>query len=199
MRRGLVLGVVAALAAPSLASAQAPPLSVPSFGDFRSVLAQGEGEQLNAFEFGAYQVSGSAPATFTNQQPLYVGVMPQASTLIPSDLDRFYKRTDFGTIPGGAASETKPRPGVRIIRDAQFGMAHIYGDTRADVLFGAGYATAEERLFAMDALRHAAKGTLAALTGPDGAEMDREQLTDQDFTDDELRAQFEALPTRLGE
>jgi hypothetical protein len=87
---------------------------------------------------------------------------------------------------------------VQIFRDAKFGMAHVYGATRDDVMFGAGYATAEERLFAMDALRHAAKGTLAELTGPDGAEMDRQQLTDQDFTDAELRKQFDDLPKRLG-
>src|SRR3954453_23005193 len=101
-------------------------------------------------------------------------------------------------MPGGVPRTETPGPGAQIFRDAKFGMAHIYGDTRADVMFGAGYATAEERLFAMDALRHAAKGTLAELTGPDGAEMDRQQLTDQDFADDELRKQFDDLPRRLG-
>ena len=200
MRRALLAGLLGALVLPAAAAAQSPPpLTVPSLEGFRSVLAQGEGQQLNAFEFGAYQLSGEPPATYTNQQPLYVGVMPEADRLVPEDLDRFYKTTRFGQMPGGVASETSPRPGVRILRDKRFGMAHIYGETRADVMFGAGYATAEERLFAMDALRHAAKGTLASLTGPDGAQMDREQLTDQDFTDDELRAQFDALPARFGE
>ncbi len=199
MWRGGGLGLLAALVLAAPAGAQAPPLSVPALGEFHSVLAQGEGQQLNALEFGAYQASGEPPATFTNQQPLYVGVMPAARTLIPEDLDRFYKPTTFGSMPGGVASESSPRRGVRILRDARFGMAHVYGDTRADVMFGAGYATAEERLFAMDALRHVAKGRLAELTGPDGAEMDREQLTDQDFTDEELRAQFDALPARFGE
>jgi acyl-homoserine lactone acylase PvdQ len=202
MRRGLTVGLLAAvLAAPSAAHAQdaPPPLTVPAFGAFRSVLAQGEGQQLNALEFGRYQLTGEPPATYTNQQPLYVDVMPNAASLQLADLDRFYKSTDFGQMPGGVASEANPRPGVRILRDARFGMAHVYGDTRSDVMFGAGYATAEERLFAMDVLRHVSKGTLAQLTGPDGAEMDREQLTDQDFTDDELRAQFDALPSKFGE
>jgi acyl-homoserine lactone acylase PvdQ len=173
-------------------------VSVPVFGHFRSVLAQGEGQQLNVFEFGQYEASGSPPATYTNQQPLYVDIMPRASSLTAGDLDTFYKPTDFGSMPGGVASTETPRPGVQIFRDAKFGMAHIYGDTRADVMFGAGYATAEERLFAMDALRHAAKGTLAELTGPDASTMDQQQLTDQDFTDDELRKQFDDLPKRLG-
>jgi hypothetical protein len=200
-RAAIVCLAVGVLAAPAGARAQQepPPLNVPSLGLFRSVLAQGEGQQLNALEFAQYQVSGEPPATYTSQQPLYVGVMPRAAALEPGDLDRFYKPTEFGAMPGGVASESNPRPGVRILRDARFGMAHVYGQTRADVMFGVGYATAEERLFAMDALRHAAKGTLAELTGPDGAEMDREQLTDQDFTDEELRAQFEALPSKFGE
>lgn len=124
--------------------------------------------------------------------------MPRATSLTPADLDAFYKPTDFGSMPGGVGTTSSPRPGVQILRDTKFGMAHIYGTTRQDVMFGAGYATAEERLFAMDALRHAAKGTLAELTGPDGAEMDRQQLTDQDFTDEELRKQFDDLPKRLG-
>ena len=200
MRRAVVAGLLAALALPAAAHTQGPPpVTVPAFGGFRSVLAQGEGQQVNALQFASYQLSGEPPASFTSQQPLYVGVMPQAEVLVPSDLDRFYKSTQFGAMPGGVGRDYSPRPGARILRDAKFGMAHIYGDTRADVMFGAGYATAEERLFAMDALRHAAKGTLAELTGPDGAEMDRQQLTDQDFTDEELRAQFDALPAKFGE
>jgi acyl-homoserine lactone acylase PvdQ len=198
MRRVLA-GVAAALAlAPTASAAEPPAIGVPKLGHFRSVLAQGEGQQLNALEFAQYQASGSPPATYTNQQPLYVDIMPRATSLTPADLDVFYKPTDFGSMPGGVGATETPRPGVQIFRDAKFGMAHIYGATRQDVMFGAGYATAEERLFAMDALRHAAKGTLAELTGPDGSEMDRQQLTDQDFTDDELRKQFDDLPKRLG-
>src|SRR6476469_4787721 len=200
MRRRIAAMCVFALAASTTTAiaAEPPAITAPKVGTFRSVLAQGEGQQLNTFEFGAYQASGNPPATYTNQQPLYVDIMPRASSLTASDLDVFYKPTDFGSMPGGVGSTETPRPGVQIFRDAKFGMAHVYGATRQDVMFGAGYATAEERLFAMDALRHAAKGTLAELTGPSGADMDRQQLTDQDFTDAELRKQFDDLPARLG-
>jgi acyl-homoserine lactone acylase PvdQ len=195
-----VAGVACVIAASTgtAIAADPPAIGVSKLGHFRSVLAQGEGQQLNALEFAQYQASGNPPATYTNQQPLYVDIMPRATSLTAADLDVFYKPTDFGSMPGGVGSTSTPRPGVQIFRDAKFGMAHIYGTTRQDVMFGAGYATAEERLFAMDALRHAAKGTLAELTGPDGAEMDRQQLTDQDFTDEELRKQFDDLPKRLG-
>src|SRR3954454_17048957 len=159
--RGRQLGGLAALAliasAPAAHAADPPALTVPKFGPFRSVLAQGEGQQLNALEFGQYQASGEPPATYTSQQPLYVDIMPRASSLTASDLDVFYKPTDFGSMPGGVGATETPRDGVQIFRDAKFGMAHIYGATRQDTMFGAGYATAEERLFAMDALRHAAK------------------------------------------
>src|SRR4051794_21135213 len=200
MRRRIAGMCVVAIAASitTASAAEPPPVTTAKVGHFRSVLAQGEGQQLNALQFGQYTATGQPPATFTSQQPLYVDIMPHASSLTAGDLDVFYKPTDFGSMPGGVGTTETPKTGVQIFRDAKFGMAHIYGDNRCDVMFGAGYATAEERLFAMDALRHAAKGTLAELTGPDGASMDRSQLTDQDFTDDELRKQFDDLPKRLG-
>ena len=74
--------------------------------------------------------------------------------------------------------------------------AHLRDD-RADLMFGAGYATAEERLFLMDAIRRTAKGTLAGLTGAGAASDDAAQLTDQDFSDEELTAQFDSLPRAL--
>ncbi|MFL5895234.1 MAG: penicillin acylase family protein [Thermoleophilaceae bacterium] len=198
MRRFVGVAVVVfALLAGSAAAQEPPPLTTPAFGHFRSVLAQGEGQQLNGAEFVQYEASGEPPSTYTNQQPLYVGIEPRAASLQAPDLDAFYKPTDFGAMPGGVGGVESPKSGVQIFRDGKFGMAHIYGDRRSDLMFGAGYATAEERLFAMDALRHAAKGTLAELTGPDGASMDRDQLTDQDFSDAELRKQFDDLPKKF--
>jgi acyl-homoserine lactone acylase PvdQ len=191
------LAVIGAAAAP--ASAQTPPpIKVPKFGGFRSVLAQGEGQSVNAADLAAYEATGNPPDPFVSQQPLYVGIMPHAGTLTAPDLNRYYKNTTFGQMPGGVKSVTTPRPGVRIFRDEKFSMAHIYGDTRADVMYGSGYATAQERLFLMDAVRHTAEGNLAELTGPGAAQDDSAQLTDQDFSPKELTAQFNALPKRYG-
>jgi acyl-homoserine lactone acylase PvdQ len=162
------------------------------------VLAQGEGQTVNAADLAAFEVTGNPPASFLSQQPLYVDIMPRAGSLGPADLDTFYKGTDFGSMPGGTGTTETPRPGVHIYRDGQFGMAHIYGDDRYDVMFGAGYATAEERLFLMDAIRRTAKGTLAGLLGASAASDDAQQLTDQDFSDEELTKQFDSMPERLG-
>ena len=194
----IAAGAAASLALFGATATAQEPLAVPAFEGFNSVLAQGEGESIEAPELAANQTSGALPDTFVNQQPLYVDIMPRAATLGPEDIGRFYKDSRFGAMPGGVASTSTPRPGVRIMRDARFGVAHIYADTRADLMFGAGYATAEERLFMMDAIRRTAKGTLAGLTGASAAEGDAEQLTDQDFSDEELTAQFDALPRRWG-
>ena len=175
-----------------------PAITAPIFGPFRSVLAQGEGQSISASDLAANQADGTVPDTFTSQQPLYVDIMPAARTLKPPDLDRFYKDITFGEMPGGVGSYSEPIAGAQIFRDKQFGMAHIFSENRHDLMFAVGYATAQERLFLMDALRHTAKGTLAGLTGPSAAEGDAVQLTDQDFSDEELTAQFESLPERLG-
>src|SRR5437588_7619587 len=86
--------------APASAAAGPPP-SVPVFGGFHSVLAQGEGQTVNAADLAAYEGTANPPATFVNQQPLYVGVMPAAATLTQSTLGTYYKDTDFGQMPGG--------------------------------------------------------------------------------------------------
>ena len=70
----LVAAGLVAAAGPAAAGAQAPPpLDVPAFGQFRSVLAQGEGQSITAADLAAYQASGEPPESFVNQQPLYVG------------------------------------------------------------------------------------------------------------------------------
>ncbi|HEV3229988.1 MAG TPA: penicillin acylase family protein [Solirubrobacteraceae bacterium] len=178
--------------------ANPPALSVPRLGHFRSVLAQGEGQTITASDLAAFEAFGTVPGSFVNQQPLYVGVMPHAASLSPADLNTYYKTTDFGSLPGGVASVETPRSGVQIFRDKSFGMAHIYGATRDDVMWAAGYAQAEERLFLMDAVRHTAEGNLAGLLGPSAASGDAQQLTDQDFSPQELTAQFNALPQKFG-
>ena len=125
-------------------------------------------------------------------------ILPHASSLTPGDLDTYYKDTNLGSMPGGTAGVETPRPGVHIYRDSAYDVAHIYGDTRYDVMFGAGYASAEERLFLMDAIRRTAKATLAGLLGPSAASDDAAQLTDQDFSDQELTHQFNTLDQRFG-
>ena len=94
---------------------------------------------------------------------------------------------------GDVAASESPEPGVTIVRDASFGVPHIYGETRAELMFGIGYATAEDRLFFIDVLRHAGDGTLAQFAGGSNVSMDESVWASEPYTDQDLQNQVDAL------
>ncbi|MEO6857851.1 MAG: penicillin acylase family protein, partial [Solirubrobacteraceae bacterium] len=105
----------------------------------------------------------------------------------------------LNTIVGGSPSGTEsPRAGLTIVRQAPYEVPRIYGDTRAEAMWGAGFVTAEDRLFLMDVLRHTAEGTTAELLGPSAAAADSTQLGLQDATPAQLTSQMMALPKTMG-
>jgi hypothetical protein len=97
----------------------------------------------------------------------------------------FYNILPPGTNGLDKGSES-PEPGVTIERDKQFGVPHIYGDTRAELMFGIGYATAEDRLFFIDALRHAGAGDLASFAGGSNVPMDESVWAATPYTQHDL-------------
>src|SRR6266511_2183928 len=102
------------------------------------------------------------PPTASDQLRLYDGLTPRAGNVRPSDLTRYFKSERFG-VTGKVVRTERPRRGLRILRD-RWGVPHVYGRTRADVEFGAGYATAEDRFILLELLR--GPGRLAALDVP---------------------------------
>jgi penicillin amidase len=68
---------------------------------------------------------------------------------------------------------TEPEVLCTIIRD-DYGVPHVFADTKEDLAFGAGYAMAQDRLWQADVLRRTASGRLAELLGPDLLAQDRE-------------------------
>ena len=84
------------------------------------------------------------------------------------------------------------------MRDPTTQVPRIYGDTRAEGMWGAGYVTAEDRLFFMDVLRHTAKGTTAELLGPSAAAADSTQVGIQDDSPQQLTAEMQSLPQTMG-
>ena len=102
------------------------------------------------------------PATATDQLKLYDGLTPRGGNVRAADLTRYFKPERFG-VSGTVVRTERPRPGLRILRD-RWDVPHVYGRTRADVEFGAGYATAEDRFVLMELLR--GPGRLAALDAP---------------------------------
>src|SRR5205823_2931252 len=115
-------------------------------GGIRDVLAAGEGQTVNTADFASYTAGGVAPDAFTSQAGLYSGLIAATPNLDAAAVDRFFKPEGFGAAPADVVSTTAPRAGTTIVRDRS-GVPHIYGDSRASTMFGAGYATAQERLF----------------------------------------------------
>jgi acyl-homoserine lactone acylase PvdQ len=102
------------------------------------------------------------PATATDQLKLYDGLTPRGGDVRAADLTRYFKPERFG-VSGKVVRTERPRPGLRILRD-RWDVPHVYGRTRTDVEFGAGYATAEDRFILLELLR--GPGRLAALDVP---------------------------------
>ena len=107
-----------------------------------------------------------------------------------AQIPQFYKDATFGVPSGDVASTESPEPGVTIERDSGFGVPHIYGDTRAELMFGIGYATAEDRLFFIDALRHQGQGDLAQFAGGANVGMDESVWANEPYTQQDLTNQI---------
>jgi acyl-homoserine lactone acylase PvdQ len=80
-----------------------------------------------------------------------------------TDLKRFFKRETLGLGSEKAVKVERPRRGVTVTRD-RWGVPHVKGVTDADVAFGAGWATAEDRQLIIELLR--GPGRVAALDAP---------------------------------
>ena len=125
----------------------------------------------------------------TDQLGMYASLIDD-DDVTEDELSNYFHSFQFG--PGGMIESTiTPRSGVTIYRDT-FGIPHIYGSTDAGAAFGAGYATAQDRLWHADVLRRAARGRLSELLGRDFLGADRDMRRDG-YTTGELRKTFTDL------
>ncbi|MFN4033590.1 MAG: penicillin acylase family protein [Fimbriimonadales bacterium] len=86
---------------------------------------------------------------------------------------------------------------VRITRD-NYGVPMVQADTRYGLLYGQGYAIAQDRLWQMELYRRQARGEMAEVMGSRALEQDRAART-EGYTDAELQAQIHRLPRELQE
>jgi acyl-homoserine lactone acylase PvdQ len=189
---------LAALLAPAAVAAPAP-YGANDAGGFRNVLPPGENgldtvQQLFAFRGMQHLL----PPHFADQQPLYENLLYGAPTLTESQIPNFYKDATFGVPAGEVESEIEPRPGVTIMRDKAYGVPHIYGNTRSDTMFGAGYAGAQDRLFLMDVLRHTGRAELSSFLGGSNAATDASQWAFAPYTEADLEKQLAEAPKEFG-
>jgi acyl-homoserine lactone acylase PvdQ len=192
--------VCAAIASAAAAEAPVQPYGSNDAGGFANVLPAGENGLDNGAQLAEFQLNGTFPPHFTDQLPLYANLLYASPTLTREQIPSYFKDATFGVKEGDVASRESPRADVTIERDGSFGIPHVYGSTRAGVMFGAGYAGAEDRLFLMDVLRHAARAELSSFAG--GAEgnraMDRRQWLIAPYTEADLQSQIDNSPKLYG-
>jgi acyl-homoserine lactone acylase PvdQ len=188
--RCLLALLVAVLAGP--ARAQTPP-------PFLNILPPGQNGRVNATDAVLFGLNGTRPLHFDDQLAMYGNLVYAVPGLTDAELLTYFKDARFGVDPGDVERTETPRPGVTILRD-QFGVPHIQGVTQGDVAFGAGYATAEDRLFFTDVLRHVGRGRMSEFLGPCPANIDMDQSLYRvaGYSEAELQQQIDALPVKFG-
>ena len=95
--------------------------------------------------------------------------------------------------PGDVASTIQPRADVTIVRDKSRGIPHVTGTTRQGMMFGAGYAGAQDRLFVMDVFRHLGRGQLTPFAGgaPANRAFEQEFWRTAPYTEADLQRQYD--------
>jgi acyl-homoserine lactone acylase PvdQ len=184
----------------SAAGAATPaPYGANDAGGFRNVLPPGSNGLDDFQQLLEFKGPGRLPPHFADQQPLYENLLYAAPTLTEAQIPSYFKDATFGVPAGEVESTIEPRPGVVIVRDKAFGVPHIYGDTRADTMFGAGYAGAQDRLFLMDVLRHTGRAELASFLGGSNAGADAGQWGFAPYTEADLERQLVEAPRIYGQ
>ena len=104
-------------------------------------------------------------ANSTDQLPLYDALTPLRGNVSAGDINRLFLAENFKPI--GATTEIQTgRPGLRLVYDS-YGVPHVYGKTRADVAFGAGWTTARDRQLLIQLGRYPARVAAADVPGID--------------------------------
>ncbi len=114
---------------------------------------------------------GGLPTTDNSldQLPLYDGLTPLRGNVTDADIERLFIPEDFQPA-GETMEEGTGRPGTTILYD-EFGIAHVSGDTREDMMFGAGWVTARDRGLWLSVGRGPARAAVADVPGIDAFEI----------------------------
>lgn len=104
---------------------------------------------------------GGVPFTVnsTDQLALYSGLTPLRDDITAADLNTYFLPEDFTPI-GATTAEATGRPGTQVLYDS-WGIPHVYGTTREDLAFGAGWATAHDRTLLLQIGRGPARVAVA--------------------------------------
>ena len=172
-----------------------------SAGNALNIVPPGQTGLYNTTDVLSFEASGTRPAHTDDQRAMYADLLKVAPTLTASQLLQYYKDAGFyaSAQPGDRVETVAGHPGLVIVRDAKFGVPHIFGVTRADTEFGSGYASAEDRLFLMDVLRHYGRGQTSAFLGASPATLAMDCGIDQvaGYSETELQQQADRVPSEF--
>ena len=201
MRRTTALAAFVAAVLCTQAQAAVEPYGTNDAGGFRNVLPPGTAGVDNAFQLAEFEATGTRPPHWDDQLPLYNDLLYASPTLTHDDIAKYFKDATFGVKDDDVDSTISPRPGVTIIRDKQYGVPRIYGDTDEDVEFGAGYVAAQDRLFFIDVLRHTGRAQLSSFVGGAAGNraMDRDQWSIAPYNEADLQLQIDMADDVYGE
>jgi acyl-homoserine lactone acylase PvdQ len=195
----LAVAFVAIALMPSAALGAVPqPYGTNDSGGFRNILPPGENGLVNGSQATQFECCGTLPPHSNDQTAMYENLVYATPGLTAAQLPNYYKDATFGAQTPNIERTYSPRAGCTVTRD-QFGVPHIYGDTRADVTFCTGYVGGEDRLFFMDVLRHAGRGQLSGFAGGSNKAMDAEQWQIAPYTEADLQKQIDYAPVVYGQ
>jgi acyl-homoserine lactone acylase PvdQ len=202
MRRRILFSLVLVafgatlVATPALAQRQA--YRTNDYLGFRSVLPPGTKGLFNLTDLAAFEANGTYPAHANDQLGMYRDLIYATPGLAAADVGKYFKDASFGVPVGQEERTYSPRAGVIVVRDKGFGVPHVYGTTRSDTLFGAGYVGAEDRLFFMDVLRHAGRAQLSGFAGGANKAMDADVWSSSPYTEADLQRQVDQMDDLYG-
>jgi len=194
--RAATLGLVLLLLA-RVGAAQTGAGHYQDFNDargFLNIVPPGQDGVLNSTEAVQAQ-GGTYPPHVIDQLGMYGDLVYNAPGLTEDRLLEFYKDASFGVRDADIERVYSPTANVTVVRDAGFGVPHIFGDTRYATMFAQGYTGAEDRLFLMDVLRHLGRARLSEFLGASAANlaMDYGQLAIAPYKEADLTAQIDAI------
>jgi acyl-homoserine lactone acylase PvdQ len=179
---------------------QPQPYGTNDYGGFRNILPPGQNGFDNLTQLGAFETSGQRPEHNDDQLAMYANLVHAVPGLTAAQLSDYFKDATFGVKPDNVAGTESPRSDVTIERDKQFGVPHIYGTTRSGTMFGVGYATAEDRLFFIDVLRHLGRSQLSSFAGGAAGNraFDEEQFAAAPYNEADLTKQVNQFTQLYG-
>jgi acyl-homoserine lactone acylase PvdQ len=185
--------IFASLAATLLLTAAWAVAHAQDTGMYLSILPPGNSGHLDAGDALDFLNNGILPPHVDDQREMYANLVYAQPGLTDGELLDYFKAAPLGE-PQVVTSKVTNLDGITIERD-EFGVPYIKGRSRRKLMYGIGYASAQDRLFAMDLARRAGRGHVSELIGGDPFALENDEALYQfaGYDDADLEAAFDTL------